>query len=181
MFGWLFGKKKTPSIGYTPQERVIYHYFDGKNTIRADPTVLMKRVISKWDYISTQVKVAKSPSQGAEQAQRDVNNAIREIFDVKPLEKNADGTGLTDPEVNNLLSDFLEYCEALKKNMRTSSTSSTYSEGFTFSSPNVSPSSSSSASGSVETASVIEESTSSPMASSSVMAPLTPDSVTTDP
>lgn len=134
---------------YHPGERLIYRYFDGKETKAADPLVLYKRWRQVWPELSTDLKVATSrllPDKDTIPAHEHAVKHMRWIFNVKSL---AEG-GLTDSEMEDLLYHFLEYSDRLKKDSPPSPTSSTPMGGWNGSSADGLGMSNSSDSGSAE-------------------------------
>ena len=123
LFGGLFSKRDDYSV-YSPKERIIYEYFDGEKTIKADPIVLYKRVMEKRADILIDTKVANSASKDASKAHNNLMDNLRWVFSVKKIED----SGLTDPEVGNLFDHFMIYCDRVKKNSSPSPISSNSSE-----------------------------------------------------
>lgn len=117
MFGWF---KKRNDI-YSPKERKIFSYFDGKRTVQADPLALYKRVMDKGPSLSIDIAVSQSQSKDAAKAQKELVENIRKIFNIEFLtnEIECEGT-LTDVEVLNLLDMFMDYTADVKKNSKTS-------------------------------------------------------------
>jgi len=103
---------------YKPKERNIYSYYNGEGMVACDPILLYKSLMKHGPSLSIDIKVANSPSKGAEQAHDSMVKTIREIFSVKPLEEG----GLTEAETVGLLDHFLIYSERIKKNSSPSAT-----------------------------------------------------------
>ncbi len=138
---WLFGKRD--EAVYYPRDREIYSYFDGQSVRRADPVALYKKVMEKGPELSIDIKLSNSIHKDAGKGQENALVKIRDIFGLKSFEEG----GLTEWEAAELLDNFLEYCETLKKNSSPSAMSSNSSEGSPTTSEAVPPTSSSSASG----------------------------------
>lgn len=126
MFRWIrslfAGKQEEEAFGYAPEQRVIFPYFDGKATRRADPIVLYRKYSKVKTVLHADAAVAQSPSRAAEEKYLSMLGMIRGIFDVQEL---GESGGLTEQETVDLLNSFLGFMEALKKNTRTSATSPT--------------------------------------------------------
>lgn len=122
----LFGKAE-PFDTYTPTERLIFHYYDGKETVHADPYVLFKRMMKYAPELDVAMRVSVNPLVNKDQA-RDAHDEmiekIRDIFSVKPFEQ----SGLTELETVELLNRFLAFCGSVKKNSKVMPTNSTPSE-----------------------------------------------------
>ena len=121
---WFINKRPSAvddvSTAYKPAERVIYRYWDGKETVAADPMVLFKGIMAAGADLFIDLKVAMSPSKDASKALDNSVRKVRGIFKVKPFEEG----GLTEAETMALLDHFLAYVDGLKKNSRTYPTSS---------------------------------------------------------
>lgn len=121
MFGWLwkwFAKREQMDL-YSPRERFIYRYLDGKTEVAADPAVLYRRMMDVGPELSADITVGQSPSKRWREAQENGIRKIRGIFSVKPFEEG----GLTEGELYGLLDHFIQYCETVKKNSPPSPTS----------------------------------------------------------
>ena len=103
---------------YEPEERKIYHYFDGETVVRADPMTLWQRLMSVRGDLSAHMAVAFSPSEAAPEAYAKVSEKARMIFALKTFEEG----GLTQSETVNLLNHFWNYCDRVKKNTSDSRT-----------------------------------------------------------
>lgn len=97
----------------TKKERKIYSFFDGENTRRADPLILYKRLSTIAPSLSIDIKISQSSSKDAIKAHDKVIASIQEVFKVRPLD---DTGGLTQGEMLDLLNDFIEWCDRIKKN-----------------------------------------------------------------
>lgn len=106
---------------YRPSQRLIYRYFDGKRTVKADPLILYKRLMEVSPELSIDAKVSLSDLKDAPKAHDALIAKVQKIFDLKPL---CDG-GLTQVEAINLLVHFIEYTGMLKKNSSPPATSAT--------------------------------------------------------
>src|SRR5438552_3449222 len=113
MFAWLgkWSGREAGSEVWTPEERRIFAFFDGKAVRREDPVVLWKRLMDKATDIGIARRVAASQSKDARQAHTDLVGYIRQVFQVGTL---AEG-GLTDEEAIDLQDAFLGYIDAKKK------------------------------------------------------------------
>lgn len=108
---------------YQPKDRLIFHYFNGKEIVKADPVILYKRMMEKGPSLSVNLKVANSPMKDADTAYGKAVGEVREIFalptpkdDLRAIEEEC----LTQVEAIELLDFFLAYCNDIKKNLRTS-------------------------------------------------------------
>lgn len=112
MFGW-FKKTITRDVHnvYQPKERLIYSYWDGKDTRKADPMILYRKVMDDRASLSANMTAATTESKFAPQAYKDMLVTIRKIFEVEPLDKG----GLTEAETCALLDHFMTYVDELKK------------------------------------------------------------------
>lgn len=119
MFGWF--KKKCSYDVYQPSERLIYSYFDGQKTVKADPMELYKKTMAVGPELAIDIKVATAPIKGNKEAHESMLKKIRGIFSLKTLHEG----GLTEIETVNLFDHFMTYCETVKKNSPISATSST--------------------------------------------------------
>lgn len=97
---------------YQPAERLIFEFFDGSKVVKADPMRIYKRIMACGTELSTDQKLAVSPSKDAVKGHENMLKKIREIFDIKPLEEG----GLTEFETAELLDSFLLYAHMIKKN-----------------------------------------------------------------
>jgi hypothetical protein len=116
MFGWLrnlFAGRNTLDT-WNPKERLLFHYFDGKKMIHADPMVVYKSFMEVGPELKADIDVVNFPTpiKGVEKAHEGMITKIRKIFQVETLENG----GLTEIEVTDLLDKFLNYCDAVKKN-----------------------------------------------------------------
>ncbi len=140
-FSWLksFFNKTEESYKdiYSLEERVVFSYFDGKETIHADPMVLYKRIMAEWGDLDTELKVAESPSKDANKMYNMALERLRKLFDLKtpsnPLQAVKEGC-LQEGEVYNIFNRFIGFCNNLKKN---SSSTQTSPEGTSSDTPNI--------------------------------------------
>ena len=119
LFSWLRSKVSgdRPDF-YSPGEKLIYSFFNGKEVVHADPMSLYKRVAARGGDLDTSRKVARSqlmkPADVAK-AHDDVIRYIREIFDL-PVPKGLDCTDtLTEEQCVDLLDHFYMFV-GVKKN-----------------------------------------------------------------
>lgn len=133
---------------YNPKERFIFRYFNGEKVVPADPMVLQKRLTEKIQELSSDIKVANVPQYpGSKEAYESLCANIRLIFKIKPLDQG----GLTETELEELLSKFVDYCNWAKKKLSPTPTSQeTTSQTFETSSAGSQPTSNFSVSTSTE-------------------------------
>lgn len=105
---------------YRPDQRHIYHYWNGSEMIKADPLCLFRAVMDVETELEIDIRVSRSPSKDARKAHEAVLSKIRQVFSVKSLENG----GLTEVETIGLLDHFMGYCGWVKKNSRVSQTES---------------------------------------------------------
>ena len=111
---------------YRPEERYIYHYWDGSRMVAADPLELYKRVSGIGTELSIDMKVAQSESKASKDAHASMLDKIRAIFDIAPPVSPIDCTGtLSQIELVDLFDHFMLFAEGVKKNSRKSPTSFT--------------------------------------------------------
>ena len=113
MFSWFKAKEKKATGEYHPAERAIYPFYNGVKLVKVDPLPLYKAVMSKGAELSVDMKVSLSPMKDNVKAHNNLVKSIREIFSVKSFEEG----GLTETETIDLLSDFLDWCDSVKKNL----------------------------------------------------------------
>ena len=124
MFTWFknwFSNKDSFDV-YSPKEKLLYKYFNGKKYLSADPIVIYKRIMEVGPSLSVDIKVARSQSKDALTAHNKMIKTIRDIFELDPKD------GLDEASVCNLLDHFLVYCETVKKNSSVFAMPSTVSE-----------------------------------------------------
>jgi len=119
MFGWLFGKKKLPGF-YEPKERQIFTYWNGQKQIYADPMELFRKYLSMKAEMDVDIKVSRSKSKDADSSYTKYVEKLRILFDVKSLSDN----GLTEVEIQQVFYSFIDFCNNVKKNSETLSTTS---------------------------------------------------------
>jgi hypothetical protein len=105
---------------YEPGERKIYRYFDGKEVVRADPTVVWRNLMEVKGDLAAHYSVAFSglDNKGKPDAIAAIARLSRKIFSLKEF---GDG-GLTEMECVHLVNHFWAYCDRVKKNSRGSPT-----------------------------------------------------------
>ncbi len=151
---------------YHPGERLIYTFFAGKKTMRFDPVVIEKRMKKYLNDLRPELTLANSQHSEAQLGQDRVLAIVRDIFEVKALEREPDGDGLTELETMWLFDHYIIYNESVKKNWRQSPTSPTATSPTSSpTSGGAPPTSNGSASGSSATASCGESATPSSRAS----------------
>jgi hypothetical protein len=120
MFGWFAKWFKRKDVNpYTEKERLLYRYFDGQKKVSADPMILYCRLMEVGTDLKYDIDVTYSASNDKLKAREKMIGKIHKIFSLKPYEEG----GLTQGEAENLLVDFVDWCEALKKNGPNSPTS----------------------------------------------------------
>jgi hypothetical protein len=97
-------------------ERRIFRFFDGSDHRLADPLELMRKLRRHpCDFDKVEAMRKDAPNDDlADESWLELVAAIRDVFEVKPLDQ--DGRGLTEGETYDLLNDFGEYLDTLKKN-----------------------------------------------------------------
>lgn len=167
MFSWftsLFRSSKDKYDLYHPAERSIYHYWNGKERIDADPMVIYKRLMEISSDLSVDIKVAASTSKDNYKKHDCMIEGIAKVFQVESLGKG----GLTNIETIDLLNHFLNFCDRVKKNSNLFPTSSISSVDFKTSIAEDQPTTNSSDSGSTEKESSTAEPPPSPLAQASL-------------
>lgn len=165
LFNWLASMFSRTSLiedysFYSLKDRQIYRYFDGIKVVSADPMILYRKLMDVKPDLVSDMKVAESDWKSENtKAQARIVTKIRGLFDVKSFEEG----GLTEMETEGLLDHFLVYTDTVKKNLRSSATSSSSSVVSPPTSVESLPISSSSDSGSVASESPIAEPEPSPM------------------
>lgn len=116
MFAWLANwiRRKLQD-----RRRAIFRYWDGRRWRGADPLVAFRRMLNhpRFDP-DTHLAAA---DRGDQEALSIVVEATREIFEIPAWRD--DQQGLTEAETLNLIGEFIEYLNALKKNGSRSPTS----------------------------------------------------------
>ena len=99
---------------YLPKERLVYRYEKSQGEwVSADPILLWKRLMEVAPGLRADMATAELPSKFADIAQERALDAIRGIFDVKPLD--GEGKGLTQDETLELFDHYLIWTQRLKK------------------------------------------------------------------
>lgn len=132
MFGWLkkvFGKRGIGEDYYTPEERLIYCFWDGtdghswqKPNRRIDPLPLYRKILEKRLEIIADFKALEFPDQTqfADPARERLVKTVRQLFGIRPLIDDMDippEGSLRAAECLALLDDFLIFTERVKKNL----------------------------------------------------------------
>lgn len=101
---WLFNRN-----------RAIFRYWDGRKLRRIDPMVVYRRLDSHpdFDWETTPVEVDAPSDAIAGPALAATAEAVREAFEIPVYDGKR---GLTEGELTNLLIDYVEWLNALKKN-----------------------------------------------------------------
>ncbi len=142
----LFSNGSGESDLYSPKERLIYTYFNGKELVQADPIRLFRRMADRGVELKINMELAMSLSKDAAKGYQKLVDGVRDVFQVKGLEEG----GLTEAECFDLLNHFTEYCDEIKKNSSPTPTLRVATSSSTSSPPVVLPTSPTSASGSTE-------------------------------
>lgn len=107
--------EELPPVGldvYQPKERYIFKYFNGEKLVLADPLILYRRVMAKINEIDMDMKAATFQEYSkADEAYDHMVVTLQKVFKIKPLEEG----GLTPTELEELFSQFSEYCHYHKK------------------------------------------------------------------
>lgn len=121
MLGWF---KRRDAARFSPRQRLIYRYFDGKREVWADPVALFKRVAAAGPELLIDLKVSQSASKDAEAAYVNALAKVREIFHLPPPVSDAEvgEAALSSVEVVELFNHFMAYCGDVKKNSATTAT-----------------------------------------------------------
>lgn len=102
------------------RNRQIFAYWDGRKVRRIDPMVAMEGLDQDPEFVFE--KHVPAADRGDHEAIRVVVAAVSRTFGVREYSENQ--PGLTRAECFDLLSSFLDYCDALKKNTAAPATSS---------------------------------------------------------
>jgi len=110
MLGWL---RKITGLA-SPSIEDAYFYSDGTKKVRGDPMGILRKLSSDpdFDFDRERMLTAVEGKVGIE-AMGKLVEGVRRAFDLPPVK---DG-GLTEPKVMQLLLDFMQWLEAVKKNM----------------------------------------------------------------
>jgi hypothetical protein len=112
---------KAPDI-FQPDERLIFHFFDGEKVVRADPMILWERMKERWNdlWVDAAVAFSQLDVKGKKEAREKWFANVCWIFKVREL----DGSGgLTRAEIQGLYASFQTYCEWAKKKYKSTATS----------------------------------------------------------
>lgn len=121
MFNWLFDMFGRDEGYYKPKKRRLYKYFDGERKVTADPMVLFRRLMERSTELSCDIQVYNSPSKDRFKAREAMMDKVRWIFSLKKYEEG----GLEEEKCEELLDHFVNWCDKVKKKLRTSQTSQT--------------------------------------------------------
>ncbi len=116
----LGGAYPEPGSGWNPfrpEDRFIFHYFDGTKIVRRDPMEIDTRLEPFWAELRVDLQLASpdsmsSPADKAK-ARAEVITKVKAVFDVESLSQ--DG-GLTLAEQVGLLNGYLVWSGRVKKN-----------------------------------------------------------------
>lgn len=102
---------------YKPEERLIFQYFNGKDVVSADPMVLFKKyahIKGDMDHEIGAIASGWKPSTGDNSLvlHDKVTEKMRDLLQLPPFSEG----GLTDAEVGNCFTQFIQYCQHVKKN-----------------------------------------------------------------
>ena len=102
---------------------MLFRYWDGVRFVRADPFVLMRRLLTsgEFDPDSDLKKLELPDPKLVVKTLENISSAVRNIFDIPQFQ---DG-GLSELECVNLLKTFIEWADQLKKNGATKQISHT--------------------------------------------------------
>lgn len=119
LIGWRRSKQKE-SIAEEPRRgaaRGIFRFYDGESTRCVDPLEVWSAIWMHPDkdfqHLVQDIETIDPERQPKEyfEAQRDFVEFVREVFEVKPLQQG----GLTYQEIRDLVADYLEFMEDIKK------------------------------------------------------------------
>ena len=116
MFGWLKNLFTRKSGDFTPRDRLIFEYFDGVKTVKADPMLIYRRIVAKGANLTIPLKVAFSASKDAPKAYDEVIQHVREIFSLKAPDGLDVSDTLAESEVVRLFDRFWSWVDDIKKN-----------------------------------------------------------------
>lgn len=102
-------KKRKPPQPETP-ERDIFEFWDGSESRRIDPLPLWYKIWQTEDILTLLKRAGSNESE----ATAELTTLARAWFRVPPYEPKTQ-QGLTELEVNALLTKYFEYCQELKK------------------------------------------------------------------
>lgn len=129
MFSWLFNLFRGRSAPFSERQRLIFRYWDGTKTRRADPWAIAQRLNESGDWQELARTVLLRPpalelssnllnklGEQRERITRDLIAIARKAFDITPLSENENGrlTGLGDWEVIVVLSVYIEFANQLR-------------------------------------------------------------------
>ena len=103
----------------TERRRRLFVYWDGRQTVRADPMVIMRRMSDHETFDpDNDYKRLKNPNSAARgRALEHLAQVSRDVFDLPTFDGR---NGLTELELLHLLTQFNASMAALKKNMQPS-------------------------------------------------------------
>ncbi len=114
----LLGRGEDRYDAFSPSDRLIYHFWDGRKTVHADPMLLYKRLAAKGADIEVVSKVAASTlvkDEDRRKAHDDLVRYVRDVF-MLPGPDGVDCVGcLTEPQCVELLDHFYTFVGAVKK------------------------------------------------------------------
>lgn len=99
--------------------RLIYEFFDGENYRKVDPSVVSRK-LEKHPTYRPDVHLPLA-EKGEEEAIQIILDAVRESFGL-PVFDSLSGSGLTEVELIDLLTDFSYWVDDIKKKLPNSPT-----------------------------------------------------------
>lgn len=109
---------------YDGADKGIFVFFDGKETVHADPLVLYRRIMDVAPGLDADIKGGRSALKSAPACHLSAVDTIRDIFNIDHPVNDFDCSGtLTEIQCMALLDGFLKYCDSVKKNSPLTSTS----------------------------------------------------------
>lgn len=125
MFGWW--KRSRRMARRRERQRAIFRYWDGERERGIDPASVWRALVThpKFNWETHPALIDdQNPAVGREALEITLN-AIREVFDVGIWTEDAQGhaRGLTEWETINILVEFNQYLDSLKKSTNPTPTS----------------------------------------------------------
>lgn len=96
-------------------DRKIFRYFDGQRQRAADPLEILRKLRQHPCDIDKAETLRRETTDETlhDEAWRELVSAARDVFDINPLDP--DGHGLTEQESYDVLDQFGEFLDSLKK------------------------------------------------------------------
>lgn len=114
-------------------DREIFIYHDGSRTRRADPAVVLRKLIEHPSYLP--YEHPQLAAKGDQDALREMLAACQQVFGVQPYDGDK-RTGLLEEEQIQLMIAFGEFCGNVKKNTSLSLISAPYMDSLAGSATN---------------------------------------------